>query len=158
MANQQVFSAARSLWQRAYVERVIGTIRRECLDHRIVFNERSLCRHLQSFLEYYHRNRVHLALEKDTTEPRPIQKPESGRIVSIPVLGRAASSLRAVRRVSPAFLTMHLSRTSVAQPAIKHPTITKYPAKIQRHGLALGSSGLAPAHPGVESQCEIPGT
>ena len=60
---------------------------RRCLDHMIVFNERSLYRHLQGFLVYYHRNRTHLALEKDSPEPRPIQPPESGRIVSIPVLG-----------------------------------------------------------------------
>ena len=69
MGIKQVLSAPRSPWPRAYVERVIGTIRRECLDHMIVFNERSLCRHLQRFLEYYHRNRVHLALGKDTPEP-----------------------------------------------------------------------------------------
>ena len=87
MGIKQVLSAPRSPWQRAYVERVIGTIRRECLDHLIVFNERSLHRHLQAFVDYYHQNRVHLALEKDTPEPRPIQPPESGRIVSIPVLG-----------------------------------------------------------------------
>jgi putative transposase len=87
MGIKQVLSAPRSPWQRAHVERVIGTIRRECLDHLIVFNERSLHRHLEIFVEYYHRNRVHLALEKDTPEPRPIELPESGRIVSIPVLG-----------------------------------------------------------------------
>ena len=87
MGIQPVLSARRSQWQRAYVERVIGTIRRECVDHMIVFNERSLHRHLQAFVEYYHRKRVHLALEKDTPEPRPIQPPEYGRIVSIPVLG-----------------------------------------------------------------------
>jgi len=87
MGIKQVLSAPRSPWQRAYVERVIGTIRRECLDHLIVFNERSLHRHLQAFVNYYHRSRVHLALEKDTPEPRPIQPPECGRIVSIPVLG-----------------------------------------------------------------------
>ena len=46
-----------------------------------------LYRHLRTFVDYYHRNRVHLAWEKDTPEPRPIQPPESGRIVSIPVLG-----------------------------------------------------------------------
>ena len=87
MGIQRVLSAPRSPWQRAYVERVIGTIRRECLDHLIVFNERSLYQHLQSFVDYYHRSRVHLALEKDTPEPRPIQPPECGRIVAIPVLG-----------------------------------------------------------------------
>ena len=87
MGIKQVLSAPRSPWQRAYVERVIGTIRRECLDHVIMFNEGSLDRHLRTFVEYYHRNRVHLALEKDTPESRPIQRPEWGRIVSIPVLG-----------------------------------------------------------------------
>ena len=73
MGIKQVLSAPRAPWQRAYVERVIGTIRREWLDHMIVFNARSLYQHLQSFVEYYHRSRVHLALEKDTPEPRPIQ-------------------------------------------------------------------------------------
>ena len=87
MGIKQVLSAPRSPWQRAYVERVIGTFRRECLDHLIVFNERSLHGHLESFVDYYHRSRVHLALEKDTPEPRPIQPPERGRIISIPVLG-----------------------------------------------------------------------
>jgi putative transposase len=58
MGIKQVLSAPRSPWQRAYVERVIGTIRRECLDHVIVFNERSLCRHLRDFLDYYHRSRT----------------------------------------------------------------------------------------------------
>ena len=69
------------------MERVIGTLRRECLDHMIVYNERSLYRHLKIFVDYYHRSRTHLGLEKDTPEPRPIQKPECGRIVSLPVLG-----------------------------------------------------------------------
>jgi putative transposase len=84
---KQVLSAPRSPRQRAYVERAIGTIRRECLDHMIAFNKRSLHRHIQEFLDYYHRNRPHLSLMKDSPEPRPVQPPESGRIVSIPVLG-----------------------------------------------------------------------
>jgi len=87
MGIKQVLSAPRSPWHRAYVERLIGTLRRECLDHRIVFHERSLHRYLPTFVDYYHRNRVHLALEKDTPEPRPIQPLEFGRIVSTPVLG-----------------------------------------------------------------------
>ena len=87
MGIKQVLSAPRSPWQRAYVERVIGTIRRECLDHMIVYNERSLYRHLKIFVDYYHRSRTHLALEKDTPKPRPIQEPECGQIVSLPVLG-----------------------------------------------------------------------
>jgi len=72
MGITQVLSAPRWPWPRAYVERVIGTIRRECLDHVIVFNERSLYRQLRCFMDYYHRSRTHLRLEKDTPEPRPI--------------------------------------------------------------------------------------
>jgi putative transposase len=87
MGIQQVLSAPRSPWQRAYVERVIGTIRRECLDHVIVFNERSLSRHLQGFLDYYHRRRTHLGLQKDAPEPRPIQSAERGQVISIPQVG-----------------------------------------------------------------------
>jgi putative transposase len=86
MGIKQVLSAPRSPWQRAYVERLIGTIRRECLDHLTILNERGLYRRPEGFLEYYHRNRTHLPLENDSPEPRPIQPPESGRIVSIPVL------------------------------------------------------------------------
>ena len=78
MGIQQVLSAPRAPWQRAHVERVIGTIRRECLDHMIVFNESSLYRHLQGFLVYYHQSRTHLGL------------------------WRCASSLRAPRRRKPA--------------------------------------------------------
>jgi putative transposase len=87
MGINQVLSAPRSPWQRAYVERVIGTIRRECLDHVIVFGEGSLHRHLQSFVDYYHRSRTHLGLEKDTPEPRPVQSADMGRVVSMPEVG-----------------------------------------------------------------------
>jgi transposase InsO family protein len=87
MGIKQVLSAPRSPWQQPYVERVIGTIRRECLDHVIVFDERSLRYHLQSFRAYYHQSRTHLGLQKDAPEPRPIQPPTAGRIVSIPQVG-----------------------------------------------------------------------
>jgi transposase InsO family protein len=87
MGIKEVLSAPRSPWQRAYVERVIGTIRRECLDHVIVFNEASLHRHLKSFLTYYHESRTHLSLAKDTPESRPVQVPEAGRIIAIPQIG-----------------------------------------------------------------------
>lgn len=87
MRIKQVLSVPRSPWQRAYVERVIGTIRRECLDHVIAFGERSLHRHLQSFAAYYHRSRTHLGLQKDTPEFRPIQPPSAGRILAIPEVG-----------------------------------------------------------------------
>jgi transposase InsO family protein len=87
MGIKQVLSAPRSPWQNAYVERVIGTIRRECLDHMIVFGERCLYGHLQDFVAYYHRSRTHLALERDSPETRPIQPPGLGRISAIPEVG-----------------------------------------------------------------------
>ena len=87
MGIQQVLSAPRSPWQRAYVERVIGTIRREWLDHVIVFSEASLYRHLRNFADYYHRRRTHLGLQRDTPESRPVHAPQAGRIVAIPEVG-----------------------------------------------------------------------
>lgn len=87
MGIEEVLSAPHSPWQRAYVERLIGTIRRECLDHFIVFNENSLRRHLKSFVDYYHRSRTHLSLDKDAPEPRPIQPRSSGQIIAIPEVG-----------------------------------------------------------------------
>ena len=83
----EVLSAPRSPWQRAYVERVIGSIRRECLDHVIVFNENSLRRTLNSYFAYYHRSRTHLSLGKDSPEPRAIQPPEMGSVVALPQVG-----------------------------------------------------------------------
>jgi putative transposase len=87
MGIKEVLSAPRSPWQRAYVERVIGTLRRECLDHVIVFNEASLYRHVTSFVAYYHESRTHLSLNKDTPEPRPVQPPGLGAVVAIPQVG-----------------------------------------------------------------------
>ena len=84
---QEVLGAPGVPQQRAYIERVIGTIRRECLDHVIVFNESSLCRHLKLFLEYYHGTRTHLSLEKDTPESRPVQPPEGGSVIAVPKVG-----------------------------------------------------------------------
>jgi transposase InsO family protein len=69
----EVLGAPRSPWQRAYVERVIGSIRQECLDHVIVFNETSLRRTLRSYLRYYHRSRLHLSLDRDSPDSRSVQ-------------------------------------------------------------------------------------
>ena len=83
----QVLTAPRSPWQSPYVERVIGSIRRECLDHIIVINEESLRNTLRSYFSYYHNSRCHLGLDKDSPEPRQIQLPDTGRIVEIPKVG-----------------------------------------------------------------------
>ena len=79
---EEVLSAPRSPWQRAYVERVIGSIRRECLDHVIVFDERALRRILVSYFHYYPRSRTHMSLGKDSPESRLIPPHEIGPIVA----------------------------------------------------------------------------
>jgi putative transposase len=83
----EVLSAPRSPWQRAYVERLIGSVRRGCLDHVIVFHESSLRRTLQSYFVYYHRSRTRLSLRKDAPELRAIQPPEMGSVVAVPQIG-----------------------------------------------------------------------
>ena len=87
MGIKEVLSTPRSPWERAFVERVIGTIRRECLDHVIVFNQASLYRHVKSYLAYYHESRTHLSLAKDSPEPRRVHQPECGAVVAIPQVG-----------------------------------------------------------------------
>ncbi len=84
---KQVLTAPRSPWQNPYVERVIGSIRRECLDHVIVFDERHLRRILREYIDYYHRDRTHLGLGKDCPEPRDVEPPEIGPITSRAILG-----------------------------------------------------------------------
>jgi transposase InsO family protein len=82
-----VRTAPRSPWQNPYVERVMGSIRRECLDDVIIVNERYLQRVLRAYLTYYQRSRTHLALGKDTPETRAIRAASSGRIVAQPEVG-----------------------------------------------------------------------
>ncbi len=87
MGITEVLTAPRSPWQSPYVERVIGSIRRECLDHVIVLNERHLRRILASYQDYYHRSRCHLSLDKDAPDGRPVQPVGSGEIVALPQVG-----------------------------------------------------------------------
>jgi transposase InsO family protein len=84
MGIAQVLSAPRSPWQRPHIERLIGSIRRQCLDHLIVFNEHGLRRHLRAYANYYHRTRTHLALDKIVLKAHAVQVLEVGSIVSIP--------------------------------------------------------------------------
>ena len=84
---QTVRTAPRSPWQNGYAERVIGSIRRECLDHVIVVNAAGLHRVLTDYVMYYLHSRTHLSLGKDTPSPRPVTPPSSGRIVAIPEVG-----------------------------------------------------------------------
>jgi putative transposase len=84
---EEILTAPRSPWQSPYVERVIGTLRRDCLDHVVVLGEFHLRIILKKYLSYYHRARTHLALEKDAREPRPIQTPEHGHVIEVPEVG-----------------------------------------------------------------------
>ncbi len=76
--------APRSPWQNGHVERLIGSIRRECLDHHVIFSEAHLRRVLQQYADYYNDIRTHLSLAKDA--PRRRQPQVSGRISSVPIL------------------------------------------------------------------------
>jgi putative transposase len=87
MGIAEVLIAPRSPWQNPFVERLIGSIRRECLDHVVVFHERHLQCLLARYLAYYHRWRTHLSLAMDCPEPRPVSPPTSGRVMAVPEVG-----------------------------------------------------------------------
>src|SRR5437879_668677 len=73
MSIHEVLTAPQIPWQNSYVERLIGSIRRECLDHVIVFHEAGLRRILKDYFEYYEKCRTHLSLEKDAPVSRPVE-------------------------------------------------------------------------------------
>ena len=81
---EEVVTAPRSPWQNPFCERVIGSIRRECLDQVIVLNERHLRRVLREYFSYYHTCRTHLSLNKDPPESRTIEPSEMGNIIALP--------------------------------------------------------------------------
>ncbi len=80
-------TAAHRPWQTPFVERLIGSVRRECLDHVLVLNEQPLRRILTRYFACYHRARTHLSLEKDAPDVRPIERPEAGTVLQIPEVG-----------------------------------------------------------------------
>jgi transposase InsO family protein len=87
MGIEEVLTAPPSPWQNAFVERLIGSIRRDCLDYVIVLNEHHLKRILTRYFEYYHRWRTHLSLEMDSPESRSVQPPAHGKVVQLPEVG-----------------------------------------------------------------------
>ena len=88
MGITEVITAARSPWQNPYVERLVGSIRRECLDHVIILSERHLRRVLSSYFQYHHEARTHLSLDKDCPRPRPAQLLSAGHnIIAFPEVG-----------------------------------------------------------------------
>src|SRR5689334_18619712 len=95
--------APRSPWQNASAERVIGSIRRECLDHVVVIGERHLRRILSKYVDYYNGTRTHLSLAKDAPEPRSVQSRKGGRVATrrwAPSRILAAGGMRPIGRIS----------------------------------------------------------
>jgi transposase InsO family protein len=78
-------TAARSPWQNGYAQRLIGSIRRDCLDHVVVFGEQHLRHLLISYQNYYNELRTHLSLKKDAPIPRDVRT--VGRVLPLPILG-----------------------------------------------------------------------
>jgi len=87
MGIKQVVSAPRSPWQNPFVERLIGTLRRDCLDHVIALNEHHLRRVVARYLDYYHEWRTHLSLSMDAPNRRTVHPPDWGRVVEVAELG-----------------------------------------------------------------------
>ena len=84
---KEIMTAPRSPWQNPFCERLIGSIRRDCLNHVIILGESHLRRILGRYFHYYHKYRTHLSLEKDAPEPRPIQEVKLGEVIEIPEVG-----------------------------------------------------------------------
>jgi putative transposase len=87
MQIQEVLTAARSPWQNPFAERLIGSIRRDCVDYIIVMSERHLRCILTRYFKYYHHTRTHLSLTKDAPDGRPVEPPERGKVVPIREVG-----------------------------------------------------------------------
>ena len=87
MEITEVLIAPQSPWQNAFAERLVGSIRRECLDHVVVLGEKHLRRILKSYFDYYEKSRTHLSLAKDAPSPRSVEPPEMGEIVELPLVG-----------------------------------------------------------------------
>lgn len=87
MGIEEVLTAPRSPWQNPYSERLNESIRRECLDHVIVFGENHLRRIIADYVAYYNGSRTHLSLEMDSPVTRPVQTPDQGKVISLPQVG-----------------------------------------------------------------------
>jgi len=84
---EEVLTTPQSPWQNPFVERLIGSVRRECLDHMVVLGERHLRRILTAYFAYYHRARTHLSIDKDAPDGRPVEGPAAGRVVPLREVG-----------------------------------------------------------------------
>jgi putative transposase len=87
MGIEEVLTAPRSPWQNPYVERLVGSVRRDCLDHVIALGPQHLHKILTSYFDYYGRSRTHLSLGKDCPEHRDVEPPEIGAVIELPKVG-----------------------------------------------------------------------
>jgi len=87
MGIEEVLIAPKSPWQNPYCERVIGSIRRECLDRFIILSENHLCHILKDYMDYYNNCRTHLSLDRNSPSLRDIEPPSKGKVISIPQVG-----------------------------------------------------------------------
>ena len=154
LGMEEVISAARSPWQNPYVERLIGSIRRECLDHIIVWNQRSLRRTLRSYFSYYQRSRTHLAL------PRTLQSREAWRNQNAgeswrfltsedSTIATNATPLRIVRRCSTTMPSDILPWSCESTQTVREPRADFIPAT----NSFLHSSLCVPEHLAPRLQC-----
>ncbi len=147
----QVLTAPRSPWQNPFVERLIGSIRRECLDHVIILGERHLKRILREYVDDYHSCRTHLSLEQDAPEPRLVESPAMGRVTAVPKVGGSPSVLHSPRCLS----SRHSTRSSYGQrsspnvasdSAIKIPLRRRRPKQSSILGVLRGSRVVRKSH------------
>jgi len=87
MGIEEVITAYRSPWQNPYCERVIGSIRRDCLGHMMIFSEEGLRRLMAEYIRHYNESRAHMSLQGNSPIPREVEPPSKGRVISVPFVG-----------------------------------------------------------------------
>jgi putative transposase len=128
---EEVVSAPRSPWQNPYVERFIGSVRLEPLDHVMVLNTKHLMRLLTEYIHYYHHLRMHLSLAMDCPELRPIHPPECGTVITVAEVGGAAPPLWTAGNMKRKESDMASSRPALEQRvAALEAEVTKLKRKI----------------------------
>src|SRR5437867_2984548 len=140
----EVLTAPHSPWQNPFAERLIGSIRRECLNHVLVLGERHLRRTLARYFAYYHRARTHLSLDKDAPHSRPIERPELGKV--IPIRERwPPPSLR------PPGGLIQLNRFATIGPVLPSGCSPPHPQKVRRPSVAARRTRTAGLPSGLQS-------
>jgi putative transposase len=133
MGIEEVLTAPQSPWQNPFAERLIGSIRRECLDHVVVLGERHLRRILTAYFAYYHRTRTHLSLEKDAPDGRPIEPPSLGAVLAIPEVGGLHH--RYIRRAASSQNNQSAPAALIVLPDVLGPPRSCRQGRLGRRGL-----------------------